>query len=145
MRALLSAAAIVCAASNANAFEFRFAKLAVAGQSTELAGHSTVLAGNCYTKPGSVAVTLRPAHGVLSTRIGDNPIKAGPGIIDRCVGKTGRGTLVFYRPNAGYVGADEARWTITFTKFNGSTESRDIIATLRVVAKSPLAGWTAPR
>jgi len=93
---------------------------------------SSVVNNGCLMKPATIAITQQPAHGRLDMRAGSQQIKGGVGIIDRCIGKTGPATMVSYVPQAGFVGTDELRYTVTFPSVSGTPQTRDFHARVLV-------------
>ncbi len=94
-----------------------------------------------------MTVTLSPQFGTISQRVGDSAISGGPGIIDRCIGLTGKGTIVTYTPAKGFVGEDRVRYTVVFVSTNGSSTTRDF--NIRIVVHTQATpeanGWTKAR
>jgi hypothetical protein len=89
---------------------------------TGKAGHEMTLGGhvridrNCLSI-GVPKINLEqpPAHGVLCQRPGDVPLQYLVGNTPSdCLGRKVAGVRVVYRPHDGYVGKDEARYTVSF-------------------------------
>lgn len=99
---------------------------------------------DCFTKPATVAVLEPPKHGVLTFKEADWTLGPGVGVVDRCIGRTGRGLVATYTPAKGYVGSDTYRVRATYV-----SDSTDYDVDVQVrdpqPKKDPTAGgWSAP-
>lgn len=110
------------------------------GRQTRIWLHRSIRRSDCATKPPQFKILSRPGQGELSFAAGKGKLQIKKGALTKCDGKEGVWTNVFYKPKAGYTGADKAKYAVRFASGNVLNVTVELN-----VRKKDDKGWFKPK